>query len=166
MKKFPLKKIKNYKEREKEKAEIELGNLLRKKEEQLNKIKEIEKQKELFEKQLKDIMEKAFNLQKVLLFQNYLKYYSDLLLNAKKELEQLEKKIEQQQVIIKEKTIDYKKFEKLEEIFIENKKEKEKYDEKKELDEIVSIRENKGVIYGFINCNQKQRKNQRVKKNV
>lgn len=143
MKKFPLKEIKNYKEREKEKAEIELGNLLRKKEEQLNKIKEIEKQKELFEKQLKDIMEKAFNLQKVLLFQNYLKYYSDLLLNAKKELEQLEKKIEQQQVIIKEKTIDYKKFEKLEEIFIENKKEKEKYDEKKELDEIVSIRENR-----------------------
>ncbi len=143
MKKFPLKEIKNYKEREKEKAEIELGNLLKKKEEQLNKIKEIEKQKELFEKQLKDIMEKAFNLQKVLLFQNYLKYYSDLLLNAKKELEQLEKKIEQQHIIIKEKTIDYKKFEKLEDIFTENKKEKEKYDEKKELDEIVSIRENR-----------------------
>jgi len=143
MKKFPLKEIKNYKEREKEKAEIELGNLLKKKEEQLNKIKEIEKQKELFEKQLKDIMEKAFNLQKVLLFQNYLKYYSDLLLNAKKEFEQLEKKIEQQHIIIKEKTIDYKKFEKLEDIFTENKKEKEKYDEKKELDEIVSIRENR-----------------------
>lgn len=143
MKKFPLEEIKNYKEREKEKAEIELGNLLKKKEEQLEKIKEFELQKELFEKQLKEIMDKAFNLQKVLLFQNYLKYYSDLLLNAKKELEQLEKKIEQQQIIIKDKTIDYKKFEKLEELFIKEKQDKEKYNEKKELDEIVSIRENR-----------------------
>jgi len=143
MKKFPLEEIKNYKEREKEKAEIELSNLLKKKEEQLNKIKELEQQKELFEKQLKDVMNQTFNLQKVLLFQNYLKYFSDLLLIAEKELEQLEKKIEQQQQIIKEKTIDYKKFEKLEEIFIKEKQDKEKYNEKKELDEIVSIRENR-----------------------
>ena len=138
---FQFKEIKKYKKLIKDKEEIVLATLIKEKKSILQKINELENQHIGIQSKIRALYNDNFNLSLVNLYNDNLNIVSDEIKENKNNIQEIDKKIESQKIIIKNATIEFKKFEKLEENHIKTQTELEKYNEKKELDEIVSNRE-------------------------
>ncbi len=138
---FQFKEIKKYKKLIKDKEEIVLATLIKEKKSILQKINELENQYIGIQSKIRALYNDNFNLSLVNLYNDNLNIVSDEIKENKNNIQEIDKKIESQKIIIKNATIEFKKFEKLEENHIKTQTELEKYNEKKELDEIVSNRE-------------------------
>lgn len=138
---FQFKEIKKYKKLVKDKEEIKLATLIKEKKSILQKINELENQYVTIQSKIRALYNDNFNLSLVNLYNDNLNIISDKISENKNNIQKIDKKIENQKIIIKNATIEFKKFEKLEENHIKTQTELEKHNEKKELDEIVSNRE-------------------------
>jgi len=138
---FQLKEIKKYKKILKEKEEVLLASIFKKKETQIKELEEKKLEYLSVESKIRDLYNKNFNISLVRLYNDNLELINTSIEEIKKEIKKTDKKIEEQKIVIQKSTIEFKKFEKLEENYLKEKAEEIKYNEKKELDEIVSIRE-------------------------
>ena len=138
---FKFKEIKIYKNILKEKEEIKLVSIIKEKEILNEEIKQAEIKYKSTQSKIRDLYTKNFNISLVQLYNDNLQNIVENIQKIENEIKKVDKKITEQKIIIKNATIEFKKFEKLEENYIKERNEKIKYNEKKELDETVSIRE-------------------------
>jgi len=139
--KFKFKEIKQFKQILKEKEEVLLVSIVREKEDLLNQVKDKENEYRQIQTKIRSLYSSDFNISLVRLYNDNLELTLNNIKELKIKVDKVNQRIEEQKNIIKAATIEFKKFEKLEENYIKEKRELLKYNEKKELDEIVSIRE-------------------------
>ncbi len=138
---FQFKEIKKYKKLIKDKEEIKLATLIKEKENILQEINNLENQYIDTQSKIRNLYNDNFNLSLVNLYNDNLNLISVEIEENEKKIKKIDEKIEKQKITIKNATIEFKKFEKLEENHIKTQQELQKYNEKKELDEIVTNRE-------------------------
>jgi len=138
---FKFKEIKEFKKILKEKEEVLLVSIVKEKETLVNQIKTKENEYSQIQVKIRNLYSGEFNISLVRLYNDNLEATLREIKELKLEVDKVNQKIENQKAVIKLATIEFKKFEKLEENYIKERKELLKYNEKKELDEIVSIRE-------------------------
>jgi len=134
---FKLQEIKNYKKIIKEKEEIKLSSLLKDKEKLKQRVFSLENEYSSIQGKIRELFHDNFNISLVNLYNDSLDGIKEEIKKKEFEIKKIDELIERQKEIIKKATIDYKKFEKLEEIQKKKEEEKRKNQEKKELDEIV-----------------------------
>jgi flagellar export protein FliJ len=138
---FQFKEIKNYKKLIKEKEELKLVSFIKEREKIIESIKTLENEYTNTQSKIRQLYGENFNVSLASLYNDNLHLITEEIKDKEIIINNMDKKIEAQKIIIKSATIEFKKFEKLEENYNKDKEELNKYNEKKELDEIISIRE-------------------------
>lgn len=138
---FRFIEIKNYKQLIKEKEELKLADLVKKQNIHQENIKSFNVKIPDIQDKIRKIYDTNFNLSLIKLYNENIEQIKISIKEEESKLDKIKQEISNQKIKIKEASIDFKKFEKLEEIHKENNLKLEKYNNDKELDEINSIRE-------------------------